>query len=124
MSEPIFQRTREDARTRLVPFVSLNVAATSASDLFATVTGNAMRVARLTACNTTGTAATLTLHVVPDGSSIADSNAELVGYSIAANDAVDLTDLIGGLYGQNAEVRVWSDTANAITLSGYFEDVF
>jgi hypothetical protein len=118
---------REIVQSRTIPFDGLSVVATTsgAADVFATANSrNAMQVKRLVACNTSGTAATLSLHAVPSGGSVTNDNAQLVGYSIAANAAVDLTDLIGGYYAQGTELRVWAGTTDVITLSGHWVDIF
>lgn len=113
----------ESVRGRQVPFTMLPLTATAA--IFHTVAdGRALRVERLVVANVTGTAATLTLYAVPDGGSPATTNAALVGLSVPANSALDLTNMIGGYYGPGVTLQALSDTAAALNLSGYFEDVF
>jgi hypothetical protein len=80
-------------------------------------------VKRLAVANVTGSAATLTLHTVPDGGSIATGNAEMVGYSVAANTAVDLTDFLGGLYEGGATLQCWSNTNGALVIHGHGEEI-
>lgn len=113
----------ENVRGRQVPFTMLPLTTTAAT--FHTVAdGRALRVERLVVANVTGAAATLTLYAVPEGGSPATANAALVGLSVPANDALDLTSLIGGYYGPGVTLQALSDTADALNLSGYFEDVF
>lgn len=46
--------------------------------------------ARIRLTNVTAGAITVTIHVVPSGGSASDSNAHLKGYSIPANDYIDI----------------------------------
>lgn len=113
--------------SRETPIANLNVTATTsgaAQALHVVPQGQAVIVSKLVACNVAIMPATLTLHVVPSGGSISNTTASLVGYSIPANTAVDLTDIIGGLWQPEQTVRVWSGTAAALTLSGYCRQVF
>ena len=113
--------------SREAPIAALNVTATTsggAQALHVVPEGQAVIVSKLVACNVTASPATLTLHVVPSGGSIGPVTASLVGYTIAANTAVNLTDIIGGLWQSEQTVRVWSGTSAAITLSGYYRQVF
>lgn len=113
--------------SRETPIANLNVTATTsggAQALHVVPQGQAVIVSKLVACNVTIMPATLTLHVVPAGGSISSTTASLVGYSIPANTAVDLTDIIGGLWQSEQTVRVWSGTTAALTLSGYCRQVF
>lgn len=111
---------------RKAPIGHVNVTATSAAtaqDLFTVRDNVAFQVKRLAVCNTTGTAATLTLHTVPSGGTIGAGNAEMVGYSVAANAAVDLTDLIQGFYEQGTTAKVFSGTSGALTVHGWGDEV-
>lgn len=127
MREQVAVEQREIVGSRIVPFTGLSITATTSgtAQTFATANGQgAMLVKRLVVSNITGTAAVLNLHAVPDGGSIGNANAQLVGYSVAENTAVDLTEIIGGYYPANTTLEVWSGTSAALTLSGYWEDVF
>ena len=68
-------------------------------------------------------AATLGLNAIPSGGSIGDGNAELKGYSVAANTAVDLTDMVGGLYQAGTVIKAYSGTGSALVLHGWGEEV-
>lgn len=111
--------------TRKLPITHLLITATTsggAQTLF-TVNDNVIfEVKGLSVANITGTAATLTLHAVPDGGSIANGNAELVGYSVAANTAVDITDLVKGLYEGGTTLQCWSGTGSALVIRGHGEE--
>lgn len=113
----------ENVRGRQVPFGILPLTTTAA--IFHTVaSGRALRVERLVVANVTTTAATLTLYAAPEGGSPATANAALVGLSVPANSALDLTSLIGGYYAQGTTLQALSGTDAALNLSGYYEDVF
>ena len=112
--------------SRMVPLTHLLITATSsgAAQTFYTVkAGVILKIGGLSVANITGSAATLTLHSVPDGGSIANGNAELVGYSVAANTAVDLTKLVGGVYAAATTLRVWSGTGSALVIHGWAEEI-
>lgn len=111
--------TRELVYSRLIPFSGTSITATTegAAQTFATANAQgAMQVERLAIVNTTGTAATVSLQ--------AGGVDQLSEYSIAANDAVDLTEAIGGFYVNGTDLTVWSDTNGALTISGYWRDLF
>lgn len=65
----------------------------------------------------------LNLYAVPSGGTIGDSNAEVIGYSIAANDAVDLTLLMGQLYEQGDTLQAFASSASALVLHGWGEEI-
>lgn len=116
----------ERVGVRPVPFTGLSITATASgsAQTFATASGQgAMLVRQLSVVNITGAAATLSLHAVPDGGAIDNNNAQLVDYAIAANTAIDLTDIVGGFYTQGATLQAWSDTSGALTLSGRWDDI-
>lgn len=113
-------------QTRAVPISHLNVTSTaigSAQTLFSVRENVTLKIKRLSVVNTTGTAATLSLYSVPSGGSAGVSNAELVGYSVPANTAVDLTDIIGGLYAPLTTLEVFSGTNGALTVHGWGEEI-
>lgn len=112
--------------SRGVPLDHLHITATTSgtAQTLATVrTGVMLKIKQLSVVNTTGSAATLTLHAIPDGGSIATGNAELVAYSVAANTAVDLTALVGGLYKAGTVLAAYSGTGSALVLHGWAEEV-
>lgn len=112
---------------RKAPFATLNVTATvlgSAQNFHVVPVQEALIVSRLSVCNVTGSAATLNVYVVPSGGSAGVSNAALVGYSVAANTAIDIAPLIGGYWTPGATIKVFSGTNGALTLSGHYEQVF
>ena len=112
-------------QSRSVSIPHLNITATaigSAETLFTVRENVTFQVKRLAVINTTGTAVTLSLHTVPSGGSAATGNAELLGVSIPANTASDLTDFIGGLYEAGTTFEVYSGTNGALVIHGWGEE--
>lgn len=112
--------------SRPVPIAHLLVAATSsgsADTLYTVRTGVMLKITRLSVANVTGSAATLSLNAIPSGGSIGDGNAEMKAYSVAANTAVDLSQLVGGLYEAGTVLKAYSGTTNALVLHGWGEEV-
>ena len=112
--------------TREIPLPHLLITATSsgAAQTFATVRANThLKLMGLSVANTSGSAATLTLHSIPPAGSIGTGNAELVAYSVAANTSVDLTKLVGGMYEAGTVLKAYSGTNGALVLHGWGEEV-
>ena len=111
---------------RKVPIPHLLVTATTsgtAQTLLTARTDALTQIGHLAVVNATAAAATLTLHSIPDGGTIGTSNAELVAVSIPANTAANLTDYIGQFYVGGAVLKAYSDTASALVLHGWVEEV-
>lgn len=125
------QRVRVDqsagfVASRPIPLAHLLITATtsgSAQTLATVRNGVMLRVTRLAVVNVTGSAATLSLHSIPSGGTIGNSNAELLGVSIPANTAADLTNYIGGVYAAGTTIQAYSGTGSALVLHGYAEEV-
>ena len=118
-----FVSSEETRNSRIAPFTQTQ-AGTALTTLATVATQRAMLVKRLIACNTTGSAVTLTFHAIPSGGSASAANEELNGYSVGANATVDLSELVGGLYQSGTVLQVSCSTNNAITVAGYYEDIF
>ena len=111
---------------RPVPLDHLLITATSsggAQTLYTVRDNAAFEIKKLTASNLTGSAATLTLHSIPSGGSIGDSNAEMKGVSIPPNTSAALTEYIMGLYDASTVFAVYSDTSSAIIIHGWGEEL-
>ena len=111
--------------SRSVPIPHLNITATaigSAETLFTVRDNVSFEVKRLTVVNTTGSAATLSLHTVPSGGSAATGNFEIAGLSVAANTVTDLSDLVGGLYEAGTTFEVYSGTNGALVIHGWGQE--
>lgn len=120
------QQISEYVPSRPIPLTHLLITATTSggAQTFHTVRAKAMlKVISLSVANVTGSAATLSLNSIPSGGSIGDSNAELKGYSVAANTAVDLTPFVGGLYEAGTVLKAYSGTGSALVLHGWAEEV-
>ena len=124
-----FRQTASDQSfitRRSLPISHLRITATSmgtAETLLTVREETAFEVKRLAVVNVTGSAATLSLFTVPSGETPGNANAELVGVSIPANSAVDLTDFIGGLYAAGTTFVVFSGTTAALTIHGWGEEI-
>lgn len=111
---------------RDVPIDHLLITGTTsgaAQTLYTVRAGVMLKVRRLAVANLTGSAATLSLNAIPSGGAIGDGNAELKGYSVAANTAVDLTEIVGGLYQAGTVIKAYSGTGSALVLHGWGEEV-
>jgi len=116
----------QNVSVRPVPITHLRVNATTegGADTLLTVRDRvALKIQQLAVVNTTGTAATLTLHSIPSGGSIGLGNAEIVGVSIPANTTADLTDYIGQFYEAGTVLRAYSGTADALVVHGWAEEI-
>lgn len=74
---------------------------------------------RLFVGNQTARTADLTFYAVPSGASIGAANREITALSISGNTNVDLTELVGGLYAEGHQFRVFASTASALIVGGY-----
>ena len=122
-------RTQNDeffVARRPLPIGKKLIAATTSgtAETFYTVRDKKMfEIKRLVVSNTSGSAATLTLHAIPSGDSIGTANTELAAKSVAANDAMDLTDLVGGLYDAGTELKVYAGTTNVLIIDAWGEEI-
>ena len=119
-------KINEYVPTRAIPLPHLLITATSsgAAQTFYTVRATTMlRTKALRAANITGSAATISIHTIPSGDSIGNSNAEMLAVSIPANTVADLTDYVGGLYAEGTAIKVYAGTGSAIVLHGWGEEV-
>lgn len=126
MEQRVRVNTGEQARERFTPIDHLNIAATAigaAETVFTVRTGVTAIVERFSVANVTGAAATLNLHTVPTGGTAGNANAELIGFSVAANTALDLTDLIKGLYAAGTTFEVYASAAGALVVHGYVKEL-
>jgi hypothetical protein len=77
------------------------------------------RVHRLKVVNTTGTAASFSLSAVPSSATIGVQYREVSALNVPANDVIDVTDFIKGLYEKNTMLRAWSGTGSSLVVGGY-----
>lgn len=120
-------RTQDEAlKARKVPIPHLQVAATTSgtADTLLTVrSGVLMQIHQLRVANITGTVAALSLNSIPSGGSIGDDNAEFRSVDIPANTSADLTNYIGQMYDAGTVIKAYSDTTNALVISGWAEEI-
>lgn len=117
----------EQAASRPVPIAHTLVSATTigTAETIMTVRADAIAdVQRFCVANTSGSAATLSLHSVPSGGSAAAGNTELPAVSIPANTAVDVTDVIGGVYEQGTTLQVFAGTTGVLVVHGWYRELF
>lgn len=106
---------------RSVPVEGLTITATSsggAQTLFTTEEQVVTHVDRMTVVNITGTAATLSLHMVPDGGTIGNGNKELDAFNVPANTTLPVQDLLGGAYPPGTTCEVYSGTNGSLVIRG------
>lgn len=116
----------EFVKSRRVPIEHTQIAGTdtgTADTIYTVRTGVSLVLQHLSAVNITGTAATLSLHAVPSGGSIGNSNYELAAVSIPANTAVNLTDFVGQYYAAGTTLEAYSGTTNALVIHGWAEEL-
>lgn len=73
-------------------------------------------VDKFTATNTTGSAATLTIRLVPNGSTAAATNTMLSAKSIAAGETYNCPEVIGHVLEPGDFISTLAGTATAITI--------
>lgn len=71
---------------------------------------------KFTVTNTTASAATLTVHIMPSGGSLGAGNIIVSAQSIAAGALVDFTALQNHILNSGDSIQVLSGTANALTI--------
>ncbi len=79
---------------------------TSASTIYTTPASTTTIVKSIDICNTTATATTIRVHLVPSGGSIGTGNAFLYDYSMAGNT------FLCSWYGRNAPSTSWRNRAD------------
>jgi len=120
------QQISEYIPSRGVPLNHLLVTATTSGTAQTLYTVRAevnLKVMALTVVNTTGAAATLTVHSIPSGGGIGAGNTEISAMSIAANTAVDLTKLVMGYYAPGTTIKVYSGTNGSLVVHGWAEEI-
>ncbi len=95
----------------------------SAQTIFTVRDQTLAKVERLAVANTSGTAATFSLHTVPSGGAIGTGNAELAQVSIPANTSSDVTDVIGGLYEAGTTLEVYAGTTSVLVVHGWITEL-
>lgn len=125
MEQRVRINTGDQLQKRPVPIEHTLITATvigSAQTIFTVRDGTVAEVKRLAVANTSGTAATLSLHSVPSGGSAATGNTELAAVSIPANTSSDLTEFIGGLYQAGTTLQAFAGTTSVLVIHGWITE--
>lgn len=94
---------------------------TSAATYYTCPTLTRCRIAAFTATNTSGSAATVTVYLVPSGDSAADTNIVAKAISLAASETKSISGAIGQVIesGGTLQALASAGTAIGIVVSGY-----
>lgn len=88
----------------------------SASSVYTAPTATVTIIDKFTATNTTSSAATITVYLVPTGNSAGTSNAIVSALSIGGNTVTDLTQLQNQILNAGDFISVVSNTSSAIVV--------
>lgn len=90
--------------------------ATNGDNTVYTVPANqSVKIATATLCNTSGSAVTISVSLVPSGGSVDGTHKILTGYSLSASDTLSLSDLLNGaMLGPGDFISVNANASNAI----------
>ena len=80
--------------------------------------GRVTKITGLTVRNTTGTAATVTIHAVPDGGSIGVTNELVPEYNIPANSPLVIHSMIDSVFAPGTTIEVFASTGSALLIWG------
>ena len=72
---------------------------------------------KFTATNTTGTAAAISINLVPSGDSASTSNLIVDAKAISANETYTLPEIVGQVLEAGGFISTLADTATAITIT-------
>jgi hypothetical protein len=107
--------------------ISLTTLTTTAQTLYTASELYDFMIRHLWAANITGGAVTITLYLVADGGSAADSNAICKGYSIAANTTARLDFIAGTEFGSLMQpgmmLQALASANSSINMGGWGQEV-
>ena len=86
---------------------------TTSGDLVAPAANHASVIKSAVACNTTASAATLTVTITQSGGS---AKTIISAYSLAGGDSTSLTELVGSMLGPGDKISALAGTASAINV--------
>lgn len=107
---------------RLVPIAHVTISATTegaANTVYTVQDRKILKVDRLVAFNSNALAVDLTVHSIPDGGTIGAGNVECTSYAIPAGEALEVHDIIGGLYEGGTVLKAYCSIASAVIMHGY-----
>lgn len=120
------QTTEQEVRqplSRVFPFDPLTITGTGtgSADTFvsAVADGTTIKVEHLQATNTSASAVTLSLHVIPSGDSIATANKHLDSLNIGANATVRIDEMLNDMWIAGDVVQVYASTTAVVNLRGW-----
>lgn len=88
---------------------------TSATTLYTVPSNTTAKVATMTLCNVTGSAVTVTVHLLKVGDTADGTHSIISGYSLSPGDTLSLRDYFGGAMMATGEaIAVTAGTANAV----------
>ncbi len=105
------------ATVRLAQLIAPAHLPSSAAALFTAQTGETAAIHAASLTNTTAGSQTVTVHIVPSGGSVADSNMVLKARSVAANTSVTVPELINHIIPAGAAIHGFCSAGTAISLA-------
>jgi len=80
--------------------------------------GKSIKVATATLCNTSASAVTVNVSLVPVGGTVGDGTHKVVsGYSLAANDTLEIPGFPGAMLGPGDMIAAYAGTASVVVLA-------
>lgn len=105
------------ATVRLAQLIATAHLPNAAAALFTAQTGETSTIHAATANNTTASSATVTIHIVPSGGSVADSNMIVKARSVAANTSVTIPELVNHVIPAGSAIHGFCSVATAVSLT-------
>lgn len=107
--------------SRVIPITQTNITGTATGSAQTLLTVQENEVAEwlgFSVTNKTATAATMTLHAIPDGGSIGATNILLDAFSVPANTTLSPLALLGGAYPAGTVFQAFSGTSGSLNVRG------
>lgn len=118
---PILRTTQEQqplSQLRAPQIIDPTSLTTSAATVFTVGDNEDFDITHLWVANVTGSAATYTIHIVPDGGSAATTNAVVFQKNLAANTSEVVEVLVGQTVPPGATIQALTGTNAAINIGG------
>lgn len=90
------------------------LAGTSATTIYTVPAASAAKIATAVLCNTTSSAVTVSVSVVPSGGTVDGTHKIVSSYSLAGNDSTTLAELAGAFLDAGAFISVTAGTGSAV----------
>lgn len=88
--------------------------ASGESAVYTVPASSAVTIASAVLCNTSATAVTVSVSVVPSGGSVDGTHRVISGYSLAAGDSTALEELVGALLDAGAFISMNASAGSAV----------